>query len=100
MTSDEQESTIYQAFQLFKKMLPADTFYGNCPIIGPQVVMIDDSIAERLAVEKAWPSATVLLCTFYFLQRRWTWLHDAKNGVKHHEVRLVLIFLNTEYGVC
>ena len=53
--------------------------------------MIDDSIAERLAIEKAWPSATVLLCTFHFLQRRWTWLHDAKNGVKHHEDRLVLI---------
>ena len=62
--------------------------------------MIDDSIAERLAIEKAWPSATVLLCTFHFLQRRWTWLHDAKNGVKHHEDRLVLIKKITEYGVC
>ena len=39
-------------------MLPADAFYGNGPSIDPQVVIIDDSIAERLAVEKAWPSAT------------------------------------------
>ena len=90
MTSDEQESTIYQVFQLFKKMLTADAFYGNGPIIGSQVIMIDDSIAERLAIEKAWPQ-TVLLCTFHFLQRRWAWLHDAKNGVKHNEDRLVLI---------
>ena len=53
--------------------------------------MIDDSTSERLAIEKAWPSATILLCTFHFLQRRWTWLHDGKNGVIKHGDRLVFI---------
>ena len=51
--------------------------------------MIDDSTSERLTLEKAWPSATVL--RFHFLQRRWTWLHDGKNGVTKHAERLVLI---------
>ena len=66
-------------------------FFGNNPSVGPQVFMIDDSTSERLAIEKAWPSATILLCTFHFLQRRWTWLHDAKNGVIKHGDRLVFI---------
>ena len=65
--------------------------FGNGSSVGPQIFMIDDSISERLAIEKAWPSATILLCTFHFLQRRWTWLHDGKNGVTTHSDRLVLI---------
>ena len=39
---------------------------------GPSVIMTDDSSPERDALSKAWPSATLLLCTFHFLQRRWT----------------------------
>ena len=72
-------------------MLPPCAFFGNGSSVGPQIFMIDDSISERLAIEKAWPSATILLCTFHFLQRRWTWLHDGKNGVTAHSDRLVLI---------
>ena len=43
--------------------------------------MIDDSAAERGAISKYWPQACVLLCTFHFLQRMWTWLHDGKNKI-------------------
>ena len=74
-----------------KEVLPPCAFFGNGSSVGPQIFMIDDSISERLAIEKAWPSATILLCTFHFLQRRWTWLHDGKNGVTAHSDRLVLI---------
>ena len=77
LTSDEREQTIYKAFELLKEVLPHNAFFGNGPSVGPQIFMID-STSERLALEKAWPSATVLLCTFHFLQRRWTWLHDGK----------------------
>ena len=91
LTSDEREDTVLKAFQLLKNVLPPNAFFGNGPSIGPQVFMIDDSISERLAIEKAWPSAKILLCTFHFLQRRWTWLHDSKNGVLKHEDRLVFI---------
>ena len=90
-TSDEREDTAYKAFELLKEVLPPCAFLGNGSSVGPQIFMIDDSISERLAIEKAWPSATILLCTFHFLQRRWTWLHDGKNGVTAHSDRLVLI---------
>ena len=52
--------------------------------------MIDDSSSERTAINKAWPSAVVLLCTFHFLQRRWTWLQDGQNKVDKND-RLILI---------
>ena len=52
--------------------------------------MIDDSSSERAAITKAWPSAVVLLCTFHFLQRRWTWLQDGQNKVDKND-RLILI---------
>ena len=55
------------------------------------VRVLGHSTSECLAIEKAWPSATVLLCIFDFLQRRWTWLHDGKNGVIKHAEHLVLI---------
>ena len=89
LTSDEREQTIYE---LLKEVLPHNAFFGNGPSVGPQIFMIDDSTSERLTLEKAWPSATVLLCTFHFLQRRWTWLHDGKNGVTKHAERLVLSY--------
>ena len=53
--------------------------------------MTDDSSPERNALSHAWKSATLLLCTFHFLQRCWTWLHDAKHGVHNKEHRSVLI---------
>ena len=50
-----------------------------------QIFMIDDSISERSAIERAWPNAQVLLCTFHFLQRRWTWQYDGKNKIGKNE---------------
>ena len=47
--------------------------------------MIDDSSSERTAINKAWPSTVVLLCTFHFLQRRWTWLQDGQNRVDKND---------------
>ena len=34
----------------------------------------------------------MLLCTFHFLQRQWTWLHEGSNHV-HKEDRVILIRL-------
>ncbi len=90
LTSDERETTIHKAFDLLKEVLPQWAFFGNGAATGPEVFMIDDSSAERSAITKAWPSATVLLCTFHFLQRRWTWLHDGANGIRKDD-RLILI---------
>jgi len=61
-----------------KEVIPSDAFYGNGPELGPAVFMIDDSVVEQAALSKSWPLAKILLCTFHFLQRRWTGLFDGK----------------------
>ena len=91
VTSDEQEETIVTGMRCLMSILPDDAFFGEGPQLGPSLVMIDDSTAERNALTSLWKSATPLLCTFHFLQRRWTWLHDANNGVLVKEHRVTLI---------
>lgn len=86
VTSDEQEETIISGMRFLMSILPDNAFFGEGPQLGPSVVMIDDSTAERNALTSLWKSTTPLLCTFHFLQRRWTWLHDAKNGVLDKEL--------------
>ena len=80
VTSDEQEETIASCMRCFMSILPNNAFFGEGPQLGPSLVMIDDSNVERNALTSIWKSTTPLLCTFHFLQRRWTWLHDAKMG--------------------
>ena len=47
--------------------------------------MTDDSFAERNALHKIWPKSKLLLCSFHFLQRHWTWLHDGSNGINNED---------------
>ena len=90
MTSDECEQTVTQAMETVKQVLPPDAFYGSGPSGGPAAFMIDDSIVEQAALSKCWPSARLLLCTFHFLQRRWTWLYEGKNRIQKDD-RITLI---------
>ena len=91
VTSDEREETIITGLKYLSSILPNNAFFGEGPQLGPSLVMIDDSSAERNAITSVWNSTTTLLCTFHFLQRRWTWLHDSKNGVLVKEHRIILI---------
>ncbi len=91
VTSNEQEDTITTGLKYLVSIFPNNAFFGEGPQLGPSLVMIDDSSAERNALTSVWKSTTTLLCTFHFLQRRWTWLHDANNGVLIKEHRIILI---------
>ena len=84
LVSDESEQTVTKAMEMVKQVLPADAFYGNGPSVGPSAFMIDDSTVERIALSVTWPYALILLCTFHFVQRRWTWLYE---GNKLHTKR-------------
>ena len=57
MTSDETEVTVSWAMQKVKEVIPSDAFYGNGPVLGPAVFMIDDSLVEKSALSKSWPMA-------------------------------------------
>ncbi len=90
ITSDEEQGTISQGLDLLKTVLPTNCFYESGSDNCPSIIMTDDSCAERNALHKAWPNSNLLLCTFHFLQRNWTWLHDNTNKVLNAD-RKVLI---------
>ena len=86
LTSDEKETTIEQGMKMLKSILPQNAFFGEGSERGPSVIMTDDSSPERDALSKVWPSVLLLLCTLHFLQRQWTWLWDAKNGIHKQDI--------------
>ena len=47
--------------------------------------MTDDSNTEKQTLKTTWPDSQQLLCTFHFLQRRWTWLFDGHNKIQHKD---------------
>ena len=87
---DEQESTVRRGLELLGEVLPKEAFNGKGVEHGPSILMTDDSSMERAAIHSFWPDAILLLCTFNFLQRKWTWLYDAKNRIDKAD-RIVLI---------
>ena len=91
ITSDEQESTIRQGLEMVKEVIPSDAFYGCGTERGPSIVMTDDSTAERNALQKVWPNARLLLCTFHFLQSKWTWLHNGQNHIANDDRQLLMM---------
>ena len=90
IASDEQQPTIEQGISMLLDVLPEKAFFGKGAKVGPSIFMTDDSSAERSAIQAAWPKSVLLLCSFNFLQSRWTWLHDAKNSIRQCD-RVILI---------
>ena len=39
---------------------------------------------------KPWSDSQQLLCTFHFLQRKWTWLFDSHNKIQHTDRAILL----------
>ena len=74
---------------MLAEILSGKAFHGKGANQGPLVVMIVDS-SEKGAFWEFWPNITILMCTFHFLQCRWTWLHDANNQI-HNSDRVCLI---------
>ena len=85
ITSDEQQSTIKGGLEMFVVIQQENAFSGKGAGQGPDFVMVDDSSSERGAFQEFWPGITTLMCTFHFLQHRWTWLLDGKNRIHHND---------------
>ena len=80
ITSNEQEDTISQGLALLKTIFPDGAFGGKGT--GPCAFITDDCLAERRALQTAFPESTLLLCTFHILQAVWRWLWEAKHAVQ------------------
>ncbi|XP_075738848.1 uncharacterized protein LOC119166657 isoform X1 [Rhipicephalus microplus] len=65
------------AFKLLKEAHPL--CFGGQP--APQVLMSDNSSAEKAALQQTWPSARQLLCHFHVAQAEWRCLTTSHNSV-------------------
>ena len=99
VTTREDTDTVAYGFRLLKSILPENAFYGR-GLLGPSCFMTDDSDAERNALSDVWPLVFLLLCAFHVLQAMWTWIWEAKHGIKTedkgHLIQLIRIALFTE----
>ena len=102
IVSDEQEETIVQGLKLLQRALPEEAFYKRGVKRGPSMVMTDDCSAEHNAVQNVWPESRLLLCTFHFLQFKWTWLHNGANRIANEDRQglmnkaKMLVYANSE----
>ena len=80
LSQSEDEDTIAEGLELLKELLPENAFDGNARA-GPSLFITDDSKAERGALRRAFPEATLLLCTFHLLQAVWRWLRCNEHGI-------------------
>lgn len=63
----QSQNNYTSAFELLKKLIRPNGFYERGE---PNVIMTDDSIAERKALKACFPKSTLLLCTFHILQAK------------------------------
>ena len=99
ITTREDTDTVAFGLVLLQSVLPEGAFYGRGRYVGPQVIMTDDSDAERNALTRAWPKPVLLLCIFHVLQAIWTWIWDAKHNIEHADKQTLLyVFRNVLYA--
>ena len=79
LTSGETANIIHEAMSTLGELLPEQSFFGKG---SPSNIITDDSIAERDGLHRTWPTATLYLCIFHFLQTMWRWLWNSNNKVQ------------------
>jgi hypothetical protein len=87
----ESTDALEKLFRLVQKCIPATAFNGRGPESGPKIFLIDGSLSERHALERVWPQAVILLCTFHVLQSTWRWLCAKAHDI-HQEDRQALFY--------
>ena len=80
--SGKDEELIAEGLEELKKLLPKKAFFKRGEK-GPTLVMTDDDDATINAIQKVWPDAQCLLCTWHNVQAVFRWLHDGKHSVRY-----------------
>jgi len=83
--SSESEACIKRAFDIYKEIIPENSFAGRGPSVGPKIIMTDDSTAERNALSSSFITAVLLLCLFHTLQAFWRYIWENKHNVPKDE---------------
>ncbi|KAI4830303.1 hypothetical protein KUCAC02_001943, partial [Chaenocephalus aceratus] len=98
LCQSEDEQTIARGLEQLRQVVGEKGFAGRGHV-GPQLVIPDDCRAERGALGKACPKATLLLCSFHLLQAVWKWLWSKESGVTHGD-RPALVAIVKEMLYC
>src|SRR5277367_388781 len=94
--TSQQEENYYHAFSALMELVGSAAFNGKG---APEIIMTDDSEAERNACKRVFPNATLLLCIFHVCQAVWRWLWDSKNGIdKNDRQHLMILFRRIMYA--
>lgn len=59
---------------------------------GPEVIMTDDSAAEKAAVGVVFPKATQLLCVYHVADAMWRWLWSKQNQIQLEDRKTCMEF--------
>ena len=58
-----------------------------------------DDCDQKGALSGVWPHSVLLLCIFHVLQAMWSWIWDAKHGIKHEDkAHLLQLFRQVLYA--
>lgn len=80
------EESYLTAFTLLKNTLESN---GNKQFT-PSVIMTDDCNAERNALQRVFPKANLLLCTFHVCQAVWRWLWDRDHNIAKEDRQTIM----------
>jgi MULE transposase domain len=65
-----------------------------------EIIMTDDSAAEKSALRFVWPNSRQLLCHFHIAQAEWRWLISSASGVGRDERKVLMkCFQNVTYFI-
>ena len=85
ITTRADETTIGEALELYKTLLPENAFFGRGKDQGPSLVITDDDGAEKNELGMTWPGAYQILCIFHHLQALWTWLWKREHNIEKED---------------
>lgn len=80
------EESYITAFTLLKNTLESN----ENKHFSPSVIMTDDCSAERNALQKVFPNASLLLCTFHVCQAVWRWLWDRDHNIDKDDRQTIM----------
>ena len=93
VTSGESSSTINSAMNHLKCK---GSFYGKGS--PDNIIITDNTQAERDGRRRTWPNAAMYLCIFHFLQNTWRWLLNSSNKIEIQHRYLMQQFRNMLYA--
>ena len=90
VTSAESKASVVEGMKALQSVIPINGFGGKGSTAGPDVILTEDSTAEREGLREVWPNSILLLCIFHFLQSTWRWLCSGQNQIAKNDGQILM----------